>query len=79
MNLLRSVRNNVYFNALGNIRALLDLDQKKRAVPMILLLFLNAFFDLLGLFTIGVLIQSALQGDAITGAVYTREPARLYR
>jgi len=75
MNLLRSVRNNVYFNALGNIRALLDLDQKKRAVPMILLLFLNAFFDLLGLFTIGVLIQSALQGDAITGAVYTREMA----
>jgi ABC-type bacteriocin/lantibiotic exporter with double-glycine peptidase domain len=75
MNPLRSLYNNVFFNALRNIRALLDLDQKKRAVPMILLLFLNAFLDLLGLFTIGVLIQSALQGDAITGEVYTPDMA----
>lgn len=75
MNIWKSIHKNVYFNALRNIRALLDLDQKKRAVPMILLLFVNAFFDLLGLFTIGILIQSALQGDAITGEVYTREMA----
>jgi ABC-type bacteriocin/lantibiotic exporter with double-glycine peptidase domain len=42
---------------------------------MIALLFLNALMDLFGLATIGVLIQSALQGDFVTAEEYSRDLA----
>jgi len=67
--------NNPYFNAIRGIRGVLDWDQKKRAVPMVMLLILNAVMDLLGLATIGVLIQVALQGGVISAEVYERADA----
>ncbi len=73
--MIRFLLNNPYFNALRGIRGVLDWDQKKRAVPMMALLILNAVMDLLGLATIGVLIQVALQGGAISAEVYERVDA----
>jgi ABC-type bacteriocin/lantibiotic exporter with double-glycine peptidase domain len=75
MKILRGIMNNPYFNAIKGIRGVLDLDQKKRGAVMILLLLVNAFMDLFGLATIGVLIQSALQGDTLTLEQYEREDA----
>jgi ATP-binding cassette, subfamily B, bacterial PglK len=72
---IKLLMNNPYFNAIRGIRGVLDWDQKKRAVPMVLLLILNAVMDLLGLATIGVLIQVALQGGAIGAEVYSRADA----
>ena len=75
MKILRGIMNNPYFNAIRGIRGVLDLDQKKRGAVMILLLLINAFMDLFGLATIGVLIQSALQGETLTLESYERENA----
>ncbi len=41
---------------------------------MILLLFVNAIFDVLGLATIFVLIHSALRDDVLTAADYVKQP-----
>jgi len=63
--ILRSLSNNPYFNAVRNITALLDEDQKKRSVIMLFLLVLNAVFDVIGLAAIWPLIDAALAPELI--------------
>jgi ABC-type multidrug transport system fused ATPase/permease subunit len=65
--------NNPYFNAIRNIKSVLDPDQKRRGLYMIGLLLLNATSDLLGLATIAFLIISALEEDIFSAVEYTRE------
>lgn len=57
--MLKKLLNNPYFNALRNIRQLLDLDQKKDSVYMLVLLIFNAIFDVLGLSSLLPLIYAA--------------------
>lgn len=63
--ILNALNNNPYFNAIRNIRALLDPDQKKRSVIMILLLIVNAVFDVFGLAAIYPLMDAAIQPELI--------------
>ena len=74
MNLLKKLGNNPYFNALRNIRALLDLDQKKRGAVMLLLLFVNAGFDVLGLAALFPLIDAAMSPENIQTVWYLSYP-----
>ena len=53
--------NNLYVNAIRNIRALLTLEEKKRGALMILLLLFNAFSDVFGL--LGILPVFAVATD----------------
>ena len=69
---LRFLNNNPYFNALRNIRALLDYDQKKRGVLMILLLLLNAVFDVFGLMTLYPIMEAAVKPEHIQSKWYLR-------
>ncbi len=70
--MLQLLNNNPFFNAVRNILTVLDQDQKRRSVYMIGLMLINAFFDVLGLATILVLIRSALEGDTIISETYTK-------
>lgn len=70
----KALMNNPYFNALKNIRALLDYDQKKRGAIMFLLLLVNAGFDVLGLTTIFPLIDAALNPENIQSKWYLSYP-----
>lgn len=72
--MLKKLGNNPYFNALRNIRALLDLDQKKRGAIMVLLLLLNAGFDVLGLTSIFPLIDAAINPTTIQEKWYLSYP-----
>ncbi|MFK7983269.1 MAG: hypothetical protein AB8G86_25030, partial [Saprospiraceae bacterium] len=74
MGILKKLGNNPYFNAIRNIRALLDLDQKKRGAIMLLLLFLNAGFDVLGLASLFPLIDAAMNPQNIQEAWYLSYP-----
>lgn len=74
MGILKKLGNNPYFNALRNIRALLDLDQKKRGAIMLLLLFFNAGFDVLGLATLFPLIDAAMNPENIQQVWYLNYP-----
>ncbi|MEL6390855.1 MAG: hypothetical protein AAFQ02_11915, partial [Bacteroidota bacterium] len=67
--------NNPYFNAVKNIKRLLDPDQKRSAVIMVILLFLNAIADFAGLATIGALMVSALKQDIFGVSEYTPDMA----
>ncbi len=64
--------NNPYFNALRNIRDLLDYDQKKRGAIMLLLLVVNAVFDVLGLVAIFPLMDAALDQSQIQEKPYLK-------
>jgi len=71
--LIKYIVNNPISNAIREVRAVLDPDQKKRALIMIGLLIVNAFFDFAGLATIGALIISALESDIFSGAAYVAD------
>lgn len=73
--MIKRILNNPYFNALRGINGVLDLDQKKRSIPMVFLLIVNAIMDLIGLATIGVLIQISLEGNAISAPNFERVDA----
>ena len=60
-----NILNNPYFNALRNIKDILDHDQKKRSVYMLGLLLINAVFDLFGLAAIYPLMNAALNPESI--------------
>lgn len=62
--------NNPYSNAIRNIKAVLDPDQKRRGIGIIVLMIINALSDFIGLFTIGALIISSLEEDIFSQAVY---------
>jgi len=64
--------NNPYFNALKNIRDILDYDQKKRSFFMLILLFINALFDVFGLAAIFPLIDAALKPETIQEKWYLK-------
>ncbi len=66
---------NAVFNAIRNVNAVLDGDQKRKAAIMIALLIFNALSDFVGLATIGTLIFSALENNAFTASMYTRDLA----
>lgn len=53
------LNNNLYSNAIRNIRALLTLEEKKRSVIMLLLLLFNAISDVFGLLGIFPVLQVA--------------------
>lgn len=65
MNLISRIANNTYFNTIKAVRELLDIDQKKRMAIMLLLLLLNAFFDVAGLSIILPITKIALQPEII--------------
>lgn len=66
---------NPYFNAIRNVNKVLDKDQKQRSWVMIALLIVNALFDFLGLATVGALIVSSLESDALSAQVYALSDA----
>ncbi len=70
--MIKLLFNNPFFNAIRNIKSVLDPDQKRRSILMIILMLINAVFDVLGLATIFLLITSALEGDVITSDTYLR-------
>ena len=70
--MIKILFNNPFFNAIRNIKSVLDPDQKRRSIFMIVLMLVNAVFDVLGLATIFLLITSALEGDAITSEAYVK-------
>lgn len=72
MGLFKTLANNPFSNAIKNVRLVLDPDQKKRSLIMIVLLVINAIFDFTGLASIGALIKSALADDIFEGASYVR-------
>ncbi len=65
-----NIFNNPYFNALKNIREILDADQKRRSVLMWGLLLINAVFDVIGLAAIFPLIEAALNPETIQEKQY---------
>lgn len=66
--------NNPYFNAIKNINALLDPDQKRSSFFMLFLLCVNAIFDVVGLVAIFPLIDAALAPELIQTKWYLRIP-----
>lgn len=70
MKLLRVLNNNPFFNAVRSIKALLDVDQKRKAIIMFLLLLANAGFDVLGISLILPIIKVALQPSLVQTDVY---------
>ena len=70
--MLSILANNPFFNAVRNIKSVLDPDQKRRSILMIILMMINALFDVLGLATIFLLISSALEGEVISAETYIR-------
>ncbi len=73
--MLKFLSNNPYFNAIRNIKSVLDPDQKRRSIGMIGLMLLNAFFDVLSMVVVLGMITTALKGGAITRESYTRADA----
>ena len=65
-----NIFNNPYFNALKNIRDILDDDQKKRGLLMWGLLLINAIFDVIGLAAIFPLIEAAMKPETIQEKAY---------
>ncbi len=72
MRLLSFLGNNPYSNAIRNIKVLLDNDQKKRSIGILLLLLTNAFFDVLGLSLILPITKIALQTSLIQTNEYVK-------
>ena len=70
--IVKALINNPYFNAIRNIKELLDEDQKKRSLVMLLLLFVNAVFDVFGLAAIFPLMDAALEPDLIQEKWYLK-------
>jgi ABC-type multidrug transport system fused ATPase/permease subunit len=70
--IVKALINNPYFNAIRNIKELLDEDQKKRSVIMLLLLLVNAVFDVFGLAAIYPLMDAALEPDLIQEKWYLK-------
>jgi ATP-binding cassette, subfamily B, bacterial PglK len=71
---LNKLLNNPFFNAIKNIRSILDVDQKRRSLIMILLLFVNAIFDVFGIATILPLVNAALDPASVQTAWYLKIP-----
>lgn len=67
-----NIFNNPYFNAIRNIRDILDYDQKRRSILMLVLLFINALFDVIGLAAIYPLIDAALRPETIQEKWYLK-------
>lgn len=63
---------NPLVDAILKVNGVLDHDQKRRALIMIILLLINAIFDFAGLATIAMLIFSALEESIFDGAAYIR-------
>ena len=70
--IFRAIGNNPYFNAIRNINALLDQDQKRRSLIMIGLLMVNAIFDVFGLAAIFPLMDAALEPELIEEKWYLK-------
>jgi ABC-type bacteriocin/lantibiotic exporter with double-glycine peptidase domain len=60
-----NILNNPYFNALKNIRDILDDDQKKRSTYMFGLMLINAFVDIAGLGGMAILMQVIMDTNSI--------------
>jgi|GEM_PF-230499 len=67
---------NPIVSAFFKVKDVLDYDQKRRAMVMILLLLVNAIFDFAGLATIAMLIFSALEESIFDGAEYVRSASQ---
>ncbi len=50
--MLKKLLNNPYFNAISNLRQILDLDQRKRSMLLLLLLVVNAILEIISIFSI---------------------------
>ena len=62
--------NNLYSNAIRNIRALLTLEEKKRGAIMLLLLLFNAISDVFGLLGIVPVLAVAMDFDIVHNNTY---------
>jgi ABC-type multidrug transport system fused ATPase/permease subunit len=71
---LNKLLNNPFFNAIKNIRDILEPDQRKRSLGMIALLFINAIFDVIGIASILPLINAALDPVSVQTKWYLRIP-----
>lgn len=64
------LNNNLYSNAIRNIRALLTLEEKKRGAIMLLLLLFNAISDVFGLLGIVPVLAVAMNFDIVHSNEY---------